>query len=154
MPLPRFHRGGKAGKTRESQKTCRNFINASGIKHHTMKHPLVPSAGTGWFRVPIRSMHNRLFLSLLNRFTAAVYHDPSRSPFSASARSVLFSLDPHQSCRTYLIGHFPPLPFQAGQRSGQGYDLFNVTGFQCHSGHDDFTIPGHSLTVIPFWQFN
>jgi len=99
-------------------------------------------------------MRNRLFRSLLSRFVPPVYHDLFRSPFGVPARSVLFSIDPHRSCRTHHIGHFPPFSRQSGQRSPQGHDPFIVACYQCRSGCDSFTVAGHPLTVIPFWLFN
>ncbi|TNJ38608.1 hypothetical protein FGF66_08150 [Chlorobaculum thiosulfatiphilum] len=119
-----------------------------------MKHTSVPLFGTGWVRASIWSMRSRLFRSLLSRFVPPVYHDPYRSPFGVPARSVLFSIDPHRSCRAYLIGHFPSFSLQAAQRIAPGHDSLTVTCLQCRSGCDDFTVSGHSLTAIPFWQLN
>ncbi|HHE31487.1 MAG TPA: hypothetical protein ENL07_02325 [Chlorobaculum parvum] len=119
-----------------------------------MKHTSVPLFGTGRVWASIRSMRNRLFHSLLNRFVPAVYHDLFRSPFGVPARSVLFAIDPHRSCSTHLIGHVPPFPLQAAPPASQGADPFTVTCCQCRSGYDSFSVAGHPLTVIPCWQLN
>ncbi|UWX57758.1 hypothetical protein NY406_00210 [Chlorobaculum sp. MV4-Y] len=119
-----------------------------------MKHTLVPSARTGKGWASILSLRNRLFRSLLSRFIPLVHYDLFRSPFGVPAHSVLFSIDPHRSCRTHLIGHFPPFSRQSGQRYHQGHDPLTVTCHQCRSGCDSFSAAGHPLTVIPCWQLN
>ncbi|RXK88249.1 hypothetical protein EST62_03955 [Chlorobaculum sp. 24CR] len=119
-----------------------------------MKHTSVPLFGTGWVRASIWSMRSRLFRSLFSRFVPPVYHDLFRAPFGVPARSVLFSIDPHRSCRTHLIAHFSPFSRQSGQHYHQGHDPFIVTCYQCRSGCDGFTVAGHPLTAISFWQFN
>ncbi|WP_164926851.1 hypothetical protein [Chlorobaculum tepidum] len=108
-----------------------------------MKHNSVPLFGTGWVRASIRSMRSRLFRSLFSRFVPPVYHDLFRSPFGVPARFVLFSIAPHRSCRTHLIGYCSPFSRQSGQHCQHD-----------HQGHDGFTVAGHPLTAIPFWQLN
>lgn len=50
---------------------------------------------------------------------------------------------PHRSCRTHLIGYCSPFSRQSGQHCQHD-----------HQGHDGFTVAGHPLTAIPFWQLN